>query len=67
MKKNRDGLKARLTEAERRVAPEDMAFRFVVIDHNGRETGEGMIVRPNQPTEFYTYTPKPKEAQNESA
>ena len=61
MKKNRDGLKARLNKAEQQLTPEDREFRFVVIDHKGRETGEGMIVRPNQPIELITYTPKHKE------
>ena len=59
--KKLSGLKSRLNQAERRVTPEDMEFRFIVIDHNGRETGEGMIVRPNQDTEFFNYTPKHKE------
>lgn len=59
--KKLSGLKSRLNQAERRVTPEDMAFRFVVIDHNGDEIGEAMIVRPNQPTEFINYTPKHEE------
>ena len=59
--KKLSGLKSRLNQAERRVTPEDMEFRFVVIDSNGDETGEAMIVRPNQPTEFINYTPQPKE------
>ena len=67
MKNKLAGLKNKLEQAEQRVTPADREFRFVVIDHNGNETGEAMIVRPNKPTEFYTYTPKPKEAQNESA
>ena len=61
--KKLSGLKSRLNQAERRVTPEDMEFRFVVIDSNGDETGEAMIVRPNQPTEFITYTPKTEEVQ----
>jgi len=61
--KKLSGLKSRLNQAEQRVTPADREWRFVVIDANGNETGEGMIVRPNQPTEFYTYTPQPKEAQ----
>lgn len=52
------GLKSRLNKAERHVTPKDMEVRFITIDENGRETGEAMIVRPNQPTEFLTYTPK---------
>jgi len=54
-------LKSRLNQAEQRVTPADREWRFVVIDHNGDETGEAMVVRPNQPTEFITYTPKHKE------
>lgn len=61
MKKNRDGLKSRLNQAEQHVTPADREFRFIVIDSNGNETGEAMIVRPNQPTEFITYTPKTEE------
>ena len=55
-------LKSRLNQAAQHVTPADREFRFVVIDHNGNETGEAMIVRPNQPTEFISYTPKTKEA-----
>ena len=54
-------LKKRITRAEQKTTPADMEFRFIVIDSNGRETGEGMIVRPNQDTEFFNYTPKHKE------
>ena len=57
----RSELKKRITRAEQKTTPADMEFRFITIDANGDETGEGMIVRPNQPTEFYTYTPKHKE------
>ena len=59
--KKLSGLKSRLNQAEQHVTPEDREFRFVVIDHNGDETGEAMIVRPNQPTEFFNYTPKTNE------
>jgi len=59
--KKLSGLKSRLNEAEQHVTPADREFRFIVIDSSGRETGEGMIVRPNQDTEFYTYTPKTEE------
>ena len=59
--KKLSGLKSRLNQAEQHVTPEDREFRFITIDANGDETGEGMIVRPNQPTEFYTYTPKTRE------
>lgn len=57
----RSELKKRITRAEQKTTPEDREFRFITIDANGDETGEGMIVRPNQPTEFYTYTPKTRE------
>jgi len=63
MKNKLSGLKSRLNQAEQRVTPTDREFRFIVIDANGRETGEAMIVRPNQPTEFINYTPQPEEAQ----
>ena len=58
----KSGLKKRITRAEQKTTPADREFRFVVIDSNGDETGEAMIVRPNQPTEFIQYTPQPKEA-----
>ena len=57
----KSGLKKRITRAEQKTTPADREFRFVVIDHNGDETGEAMIVRPNQPTEFFNYTPKTNE------
>ena len=62
MKNKLAGLKNRLEQAEQRVTPADREFRFITIDANGNETGEAMIVRPNQPTEFISYTPKTKEA-----
>ena len=58
----RSELKKRITRAEQKTTPADREFRFVVIDSNGNETGEAMIVRPNKPTEFIQYTPQPKEA-----
>lgn len=59
--KKLSGLKSRLNQAEQHVTPKDMEFRFVVIDSAGNETGEAMIVRPNQPTEFINYTPQSEE------
>ena len=61
MKNKLAGLKNRLEQAEQRVTPENMEFRFIVIDSDGNETGEAMVVRPNKPTEFINYTPQPKE------
>lgn len=58
MKANTQSLKKRLRKAEQQITPSDIEIHFYVVDSNGNETGEGMIVRPNHPTEFFNYTPQ---------